>query len=123
MEFTTPEEASRALAAKNGAEIDGRAIRLDFSIPRQRTDPKERASKHGDMRSAPSDTVFVANLDFDVDESILSAEAEKFGTIISLRLPTDRFEYPITIAYFALGIILTFLQGIWRAQRVWVYHL
>ena len=97
MEFSTSEEASKALAAKNGAEIDGRAIRLDFSTPRQRIDPKERAAKLGDKRSAPSDTVFIANLDFDVDESILSAEAEKFGTILSLRLPTDRFEYPLSL--------------------------
>lgn len=103
MEFNTSEEASKALAAMSGADIDGRAIRLDFSIPRQRNDPKERAAKHGDMRSAPSDTVFIANLDFDVDESVLSAEAEKFGPIVSLRLPTDRFEYPIIVPYFVFG--------------------
>ena len=124
MEFNTSEEASRALAAKNGAEIDGRAIRLDISIPRQRTDPKERAVKHGDKRSVPSDTVFIANVDFDVDESILSAEAEKFGTVLSLRLPTDRFEYPIIICIFCSGNhLLTLSQGFWRAQGVWVYHL
>ncbi|RPB27644.1 RNA-binding domain-containing protein [Terfezia boudieri ATCC MYA-4762] len=90
VEFNTPQEASKALAAKKGAEIDGRAVNLDYSVPRPQNDNKDRASKFGDKRSAPSDTVFIANLDFDVDESILSAEAEKFGTVVSLRIPTDR---------------------------------
>lgn len=90
VQFNTPEEAAKALAAKRDAVIDGRAINLDFSSPRPQSENKDRASRFGDKRSAPSDTVFVANLDFDVDESILSAEAEKFGTIISLRIPTDR---------------------------------
>jgi len=90
VEFNTPEETANALAAKKGAEIDGRAVNLDYSVPRAQNENKDRASKFGDKRSAPSDTVFVANLDFDVDESILSAEAEKFGTVTSLRIPTDR---------------------------------
>ena len=85
-EFNTPEEAAKALAAKKDAEIDGRAINLAYSAPRN----QERARVFGDKRSAPTDTVFIANLDFDVDESILSAEAEKFGTVVSLRIPTDR---------------------------------
>ncbi|KAF8472519.1 hypothetical protein BDZ91DRAFT_436649 [Kalaharituber pfeilii] len=90
IEFNTPDEAAAALAAKKDAEIDGRVIKLDFSSPRPQRNQNDRAVKYGDMRSAPSDTVFVANLDFDVDESVLSAEAEKFGTILSLRIPTDR---------------------------------
>lgn len=75
----------------NGKEVDGRAINVDYSTPRpdagaQRT---ERASKFGDQRSAESDTVFVANLSFDVDEDTVRNEFESFGSIIGLRLPTD----------------------------------
>lgn len=93
VEFNTADEAAAALAAKKDAEIDGRAINLDFSTPRPPRDNNnnDRAAKYGDKRSAESDTVFVANLSFDVDESILSAEAEKFGSITSLRIPTDRY--------------------------------
>lgn len=86
-----------------GHELDGRALNVDFSTPRAETTP--RAQKFGDQRSAESDTVFIANLSFDVDENILREEFASFGEIVGLRLPTDPYvslrgcplETPLTI--------------------------
>ena len=76
--------------AMQGKELDGRVLNVDFSTPRpERPAGNDRASKFGDQRSPPSDTVFVANLSFEVDEDIVRNEFEKFGDIIGLRLPTD----------------------------------
>lgn len=81
-----------------GKEVDGRALNVDYSTPRpDRTDaPRDaRASKFGDQRSQESDTVFLANLSFEVDEDIVRNEFEKFGEIIGLRLPTDPYVPPV----------------------------
>jgi nucleolin len=74
-----------------GKEIDGRTINVDYSTPRPEASDRSagRAQKYGDQRSSPSDTVFVANISFDVDEDTIRNEFESFGSIIGLRLPTD----------------------------------
>jgi len=73
-----------------GKELDGRTLNVDFSTPRpERPVGNERASKYGDQRSSESETVFIANLSFDVDEDVVRNEFEKFGNIVGLRLPTD----------------------------------
>ena len=93
------------MEAKQGQEIDGRACNIDFSTPRpERTDSGDRANKFGDQRSAESDTVFVANLSFDVDEDVVRNEFESFGEIIGLRLPTDPYVSPPQLY---LGHVLT----------------
>ena len=76
------------------AEIDGRTVNLDFSVPRakdsDRADrPSDRAKSYGDSNSAPSDTLFVANIAFDANEDILSEAFGQYGTINGVRLPTD----------------------------------
>ncbi len=75
----------------NGKELDGRSINVDFSTPRAEPSTTPRAQKYGDQRSPPSDTVFVANLSFDVDEDVVRNEFSNFGEIIGLRLPTDPY--------------------------------
>lgn len=79
----------------NGKEVDGRALNVDFSKPRPDNSDRQqnRAKQFGDQRSAPSDTVFVANLSFDVDEDVVRNEFESFGSIIGLRLPTDPYVF------------------------------
>jgi len=85
-----------------GKEIDGRACNVDYSTPRpERTEGgNDRASKYGDQRSAESDTVFVANLSFDVDEDVVRNEFEQFGEIIGLRLPTDLYVPLLLMLYY-----------------------
>lgn len=83
-----------------GHEIDGRAVNLDYSTPRPpQGDKPDRAKRYGDVLSAPSDTVFIANLDFNVDEEVVREEAEKYGTPISIRIPTDRYVYAPRVLY------------------------
>ncbi|KAA8915038.1 hypothetical protein FN846DRAFT_924603 [Sphaerosporella brunnea] len=90
VEFTTAEAAKAALEAMQGKELDGRPLNVDYSSPRpERAPNNDRAAKFGDQRSSESDTVFVANLSFEVDEDTVRNEFESFGEIIGLRLPTD----------------------------------
>jgi len=91
IDFGTPAEAAKALAEKQGMEIDGREINLDISQSKPKANPADRASKFGDSQSPPTDTLFIGNLSFDADESLLSSEFESFGTITSVRIPTDRY--------------------------------
>lgn len=90
VEYENASSAKAALEAKNGTELDGRNLNIDYSTPRPEAAPRQdRAKTYGDQKSPESDTVFVANLSFDADEATLQAEFESFGNIIGLRLPTD----------------------------------
>ncbi|KAK3704335.1 nuclear localization sequence binding protein [Vermiconidia calcicola] len=98
VEFINTSDAITALEAKNGADLDGRNIRVDFSQPREkRTDGQtpqqrgsERAQRYGDVPKEPSATLFVGNISFNADESMLTEVFQDFGTIKGIRLPTDR---------------------------------
>lgn len=98
VEFTQVDSAVQALEAMNGTMIDGRYIRVDFSLPRQ---PKndgftpqqrsfDRAQRYGDTPKEPSKTLFVGNVSFNADESMLSELFQDYGTITAVRLPTDK---------------------------------
>lgn len=95
VDFANPEAAQKAYDAKNGAQLEGRDMRLDFaSKPTTRdANPKDRANdranKHGDTISPPSDTLFVGNLSFNVGEDSVSAFFNEVAPVQSLRLPTD----------------------------------
>jgi nucleolin len=100
VEYSTAAAAKSAIEAMQGKEIDGRPCNVDYSTPRpERSDQPSRAAKFGDQRSAESDTVFVANLSFDVDEDVVRNEFESFGTIIGLRLPTDPYAMRSSLCY------------------------
>lgn len=98
VEFTETENAVKALEEMNGAEIDGRNIRIDFSNPRPARTPgatpqqrgNERAQKYGDTPSQPSNTLFVGNISFNADEATITEYFEEMGTVKAVRLPTDR---------------------------------
>ncbi|KAK5174150.1 nuclear localization sequence binding protein [Saxophila tyrrhenica] len=98
VEFEDVTDAVAAFEGKNGADVDGRAIRVDMSNPRpepgQGQTPQqrssERAQRYGDAPKEPSTTLFVGNLSFNADESAVSASFEEFGSINAVRLPTDR---------------------------------
>lgn len=82
----------------HGVTIDNRAINVDFSTPR--TEPgsggaggaggyKERSKSYGDQKSAPSDTLFVANIAFGATEDVIGEAFGKHGNVIGVRLPTN----------------------------------
>ncbi|KAI9869128.1 MAG: hypothetical protein M1813_002952 [Trichoglossum hirsutum] len=94
VEFANATDAAKALKVKKSAQIDGRAINLDFSTPRPNdANPRDRADSraqnYGDEASPESDTIFVGNLSFDVDENLIGEEFGKWGTVTHVRLPTD----------------------------------
>lgn len=96
VEFTTAENGAKALEARNGYELDGRGLRVDFSAPRDanaqtpQQKQNDRAAKFGDVKNPPAQTLFVGNISFEADESTLTEYFQEHGTINSIRLPTDR---------------------------------
>ena len=89
VDFADAASAAKAVKEMSGKEIDGREINVDFGSNRQ-ANPDGRAKAFGDKLSAPSETLFIANLSFNATEdSIWSAFAD-YGDINSVRLPTDR---------------------------------
>lgn len=110
VEFTTAENGAKALEARNGYELDNRALRVDFSMPRNgngndgqtpQQRQNDRASRFGDVKNPPSATLFVGNLSFDSTEATLTEYFQEHGGIKSIRLPTDRE----TGAYKGFGYI------------------
>lgn len=76
----------------NGYELDGRNIKVDFNPSKPQFTPQDRARKFGDDRapSAPSATLFVANLSFDASSDVLRESFQEHGEVIATRMPTDR---------------------------------
>lgn len=96
VEFAKVEDAVKALNAKHESELDGRQINVDYS--NQQPKPANggergtaRAQQYGDERSPPSSVLFVGNLSFDVDEDVVGVAFGEYGTVTSVRLPTDRY--------------------------------
>lgn len=94
VDFDNSESATKAYEAMQGHELDGRALNLDYANakpadanPRDRA--ADRAQKHGDTVSPPSDTLFVGNLPFDVDQDTVQAFFGEVSEVTSCRLPTD----------------------------------
>jgi len=95
VEFTNAADAAKAHDAMKGTEIDGRLCNVDYaSSNRKEGGQKERfqarAKTFGDQTSEPSDTLFVGNLSFDAGQETVSEAFGEYGTVISVRLPTDR---------------------------------
>ncbi|NXS97276.1 NUCL protein, partial [Jacana jacana] len=83
VEFSTAEDAKEALNSCNNTEIEGRAIRLEFSSPAWQ---KGNASARGGFNQQ-SKTLFVRGLSEDTTEETLR---ESFEGSISARIVTDR---------------------------------
>lgn len=91
VDFASPADAEKAHAEKQGAFIDGRQIKVDFSTGKSNNnDTADRAKKFGDVTSPESDTLFVGNLPFDADEDVVSEFFGSVAEVKSLRLPTDQ---------------------------------
>ncbi|KAI9781925.1 MAG: hypothetical protein M1816_002148 [Peltula sp. TS41687] len=90
VDFASATDAAAALKAKNKSELDGRALNVDFSTPRADNNTGDRAKTYGDTTSPESDTLFIGNISFEANEDILGGEFGQWGTVTSVRLPTDR---------------------------------
>lgn len=97
VDFATEAEAAKALEAKNGADLDGRSLNVDFSVPRDSTNTNgtrpervnARANKFGDSASVPSDTLFVGNISFEATAELIQETFAEYGNITRVSLPTD----------------------------------
>lgn len=88
--FATAEAVEAALAM-NGKEIEGRAVNIDKSTPRNPAVAREnRASTFGDKPSPASAVLFVGNLSFNAGEDQLWETFGEHGDVKSVRVPTDR---------------------------------
>lgn len=98
VEFVNAADAVKAHDGKKGTELDGRAINVDYAQARAdkaggdnpRDRAQGRAKSFGDSQSPPSDTLFVGNLSFEVGQDAVSQAFADYGTIMGVRLPTDR---------------------------------
>jgi nucleolin len=88
VDFATAAAAKKAFEEGQGKEVDGRAIRIDLSTPKgDVTD--NRAKKFNDQRSAPSSTLFIGNLSFDISEDDVWNAFSEHGEVSGVRLPKD----------------------------------
>ncbi|KAI4717433.1 RNA-binding domain-containing protein [Aureobasidium sp. EXF-10727] len=98
VEFADVDAATTALNAKHGTDLDGRTLKCDFSTPRDNSNRSydknqvgARANAFGDkQQGAPSTTLFVGNVSFNTTTDSLTGYFSEFGSINSIRLPTDR---------------------------------
>lgn len=94
VDFKDGASAKVAYEAMQGKELDGRAINLDYANKRDSdTNPQartqDRAKKYGDALSPESDTLFVGNLPWDVDQDSVREFFSDAAEPSSVRLPTD----------------------------------
>jgi len=97
VEFTNLDDAKKAHEAMQGHFLDGRKLNVDFSTPRPPKDfnspgqfSQQRASKFGDQRSPPSNTLFIGNISFEANNEIVMETFAPYGTVNRVSLPTDR---------------------------------
>ncbi len=73
--------------AANGADVAGRPINVDSATSKPANGNQGRFE---DAKSAPTATLFVANLSFSSNEDSLAAVFGEYGTVVHIRLPTER---------------------------------
>lgn len=82
--------AEAAYAALNGAEIDGRAIRVDFYSnkppPRDRSQQRERRGRNNDEGRR----IYVGNLDYGTSDDTLYEIFAEYGEVVSCSQLVDR---------------------------------
>ncbi|NWR86964.1 NUCL protein, partial [Furnarius figulus] len=87
VDFPTTEDAREALNSYNNTEIEGRAIRLEFSAPSWQKGNANARGGGGGGFNQQSKTLFVRGLSEDTTEETLK---ESFEGSISARIVTDR---------------------------------
>lgn len=90
MEFADLEASAKAIE-KDGSEIDGRAIRVNYATQRKPNEAAEKRAKvFNDKQSPPAETLWIGSLSFSVTEDQVYEAFGQHGDVQSVRLPTDR---------------------------------
>ena len=92
---TVPDQAvaDACIAALDGADVDGRAIRVNVSVAREDRPPRsDRPPRDGQRRGYDFDgrKVYFGNLSWGMDHLDLQDLCGEFGTVEDARLITDR---------------------------------
>ena len=92
---TVPDQAvaDQCIAALDGADVDGRAIRVNVSVAREDRPPRpDRPPRDGQRRGYDFDgrKVYFGNLSWGMDHLDLQDLCGEFGTVEDARLITDR---------------------------------
>jgi nucleolin len=92
VEFVNATDAAKAHAEKQGAELDGRVMNVDFANAKPNDGQKQdnRRKSYGDQTGEPTETLFLGNLSFDATNDVISDSFSPYGTVMGVRLPTDR---------------------------------
>ncbi|KIW86628.1 uncharacterized protein Z519_12753 [Cladophialophora bantiana CBS 173.52] len=92
VEFVNAPDAAKAHAAKQGYELDGRVMNVDFANKKTDAGDKQekRRQSYGDKLSEPSDTLFLGNLSFEITEDDVYNVFAPYGTPTGVRIPTDK---------------------------------
>ncbi len=91
--YAKPSDATNAIEALNGAEIDGRELRVNISRPRE---PRQRSGTSGyggggAYHGAPDNSkLFVGNLGWDTTSEDLLAAFSPYGDVIEAKVISDR---------------------------------
>ena len=93
VDFESKTVAEKALEEMQGAELDGRPINVDLSTSKPKSQnpsdrSNDRASRYGDAKSEPSDTLFIGNLSFDSNRDSVQEFFAEYGPVLGVRLPT-----------------------------------
>lgn len=83
---------AQAAMVMNGANVDGRAIRLDFAEPQKPREPREpRAPRPvAAPTAAPTPKLYVGGLSFNTTTPALKAAFERYGTVTDAIVMIDR---------------------------------
>ncbi|KIX92795.1 uncharacterized protein Z520_11458 [Fonsecaea multimorphosa CBS 102226] len=92
VEFVNAADAAKAHAAKQGYELDGRVMNVDFANKKPDSGEKQekRRQSYGDQLSEPSDTLFLGNLSFEITEDDVYNIFAPYGAPTGVRIPTDK---------------------------------
>lgn len=90
--FETKEGAQAAVDALNGNELDGRTVRVEFFTPKPRMERGERPARpqRRNFGEENGRRVYVGNLDYRTDDSMLEEIFSEFGEVQSCSQLTER---------------------------------
>lgn len=99
VKFGSIENATSAMEAMNGKEVDGRNIRVNYAGQRppvqDRNDRSQQADRRGKQfgdkpQGPPTASLFIGSLSFDANEDSIYEAFGEFGDVQRVAIPKDR---------------------------------
>ena len=98
VEFINAADAAQAMALKNGAKVDGRNIKIEFTSSGSRPGRSAGVASGGGggafcggrPRNPECETLFVGSLSYEATQEMLRDIFSAHGTVTDVRIPMDR---------------------------------